>query len=362
MFKTWKLVDLGEGLHQATLLKILKQVGDEVSEDQIVCELETEKSVIEIPSPYEGIIVNWHVKIGDQARTGSDMFTVFASRESSLGENPASIAIHNMRLIKPERLAQSPFESYLHFFEDVRRMALGFRGIELTRMSGPQGRRLLKVLYEIWSLIVDIRRYLRATSPASDTRKSILEVLDTKYARYLSGLRGVLDEAEAMMTPSVFIGSSSIVLPFAEGVQRHLSQQFACTLWKDNPTFALNRSTLDGLFLAIEEYDFGVFVLGPDDDVQKGKKRALASRDNVIFELGLFLGKLGRKRVFIIQARKRDILSDLQGIITARFDAGAKDVHAALGPACTQVRTKIVEEWAWPITYPPSRWRPQRSI
>jgi predicted nucleotide-binding protein len=59
---------------------------------------------------------------------------------------------------------------------------------------------------------------------------------------------------------------------------------------------------------ALNGSDFGVFVFPPDDVVRMRKKEHQAIRDNVIFELGLFIGRLGRERNFIVMPRGTDKL------------------------------------------------------
>ena len=74
----------------------------------------------------------------------------------------------------------------------------------------------------------------------------------------------------------------------------------------------------------------------------RGDKRA-AVRDNVILELGLFLGRLGRNRSFIVVPRNTDLHlpSDLAGWITGTYDGKKKNPQSALGAACFQITRKI---------------------
>ena len=68
------------------------------------------------------------------------------------------------------------------------------------------------------------------------------------------------------------------------------------------------------LLRAASEFDFGVFLFEPDDTIQSRDKPASVPRDNVVFELGLFLSHLGLKRAFPMMPRGRvRILSDLAG-------------------------------------------------
>lgn len=71
----FRLPDLGEGIHEAEIISIKVKEGDRVEEDQPLFEVETDKAVVEIPSPYAGIITKIHVKEGQTVTTGSVMVT-----------------------------------------------------------------------------------------------------------------------------------------------------------------------------------------------------------------------------------------------------------------------------------------------
>ena len=90
--------------------------------------------------------------------------------------------------------------------------------------------------------------------------------------------------------------------------------------------------------------DFAVLVLTPDDLVTKREKGGQQPSDNVLFELGLFMGKLGRDRTFIVHERtgRLDLPTDLAGITVATFAHRAdNNMQAALGPVCTQIKTAM---------------------
>jgi Predicted nucleotide-binding protein containing TIR-like domain len=97
------------------------------------------------------------------------------------------------------------------------------------------------------------------------------------------------------------------------------------------------------LIVALKSFDFALFVLTPDDLTQIRGSQLHTARDNVIFELGLFIGRLGVDRTFFIVPRGQEDLhlpSDLVRITPATFDPARPDkkYQAALGPACNEVR------------------------
>ena len=84
-----KLADLGEGMHEAEIVEWLVKVGDTVKLDQTVVKVETDKAVVEIPSPVTGRIAEIRVQDGQTARVG-DVLVVFDAPTPSNGDNAAS--------------------------------------------------------------------------------------------------------------------------------------------------------------------------------------------------------------------------------------------------------------------------------
>ena len=76
MTTTIKLPELGENVDSGDLTKILVSVGDTVSKDQALLELETDKATIEVPSPVSGVIKELHVQEGRKIKVGDTLFTV----------------------------------------------------------------------------------------------------------------------------------------------------------------------------------------------------------------------------------------------------------------------------------------------
>ena len=84
MAETFKLPDLGEGIAEAEILKVLVKEGDEIEEDQALCEVETDKAVVEIPSPFAGKIKSVNFAEGDIVKVG-DVMIEFSSANGSKG-------------------------------------------------------------------------------------------------------------------------------------------------------------------------------------------------------------------------------------------------------------------------------------
>jgi hypothetical protein len=135
-----------------------------------------------------------------------------------------------------------------------------------------------------------------------------------------------------MPNPLIFVGSSAEALPEAKVVKSVLAKLFTTNLWSER-LFELGEDNLSNLLRFVQFYDFAVLVLSDDDTTISRKKMHGAPRDNVIFELGLFMGALGRRRVFpiVIQTKPRPpkIPSDLLGnnVVFLRKEPGKK-LHA----------------------------------
>ena len=75
MAQEFKLPDLGEGIHEGEITKVLVSEGATVVEDQPILEVETDKAAVEIPSPYAGTVARIHVKQGDLVHVGDLLIT-----------------------------------------------------------------------------------------------------------------------------------------------------------------------------------------------------------------------------------------------------------------------------------------------
>jgi pyruvate dehydrogenase E2 component (dihydrolipoamide acetyltransferase) len=83
------LPDLGEGVHEAELISWKVQVGQEVAEHDILAEMETDKALVEVPSPRAGTIAALHGKPGEILKVGNPLVT-YQGGQGSAGAESAS--------------------------------------------------------------------------------------------------------------------------------------------------------------------------------------------------------------------------------------------------------------------------------
>lgn len=167
-----------------------------------------------------------------------------------------------------------------------------------------------------------------------------------------------------MSKPRVFIGSSQKNLRVARLIAEGLEECARAQAW-DEGVFGLNEGNLEALLQELEESDFAVFVLAPDDMTTSKDETKPSPRDNVLFECGLFMGVLGRSNVFIAHDHSVDlkIPSDLAGITLATYDGSrieGDEAASAVRKACRLIGDVIKEaryphllgEWAsiYPMT------------
>ena len=104
------------------------------------------------------------------------------------------------------------------------------------------------------------------------------------------------------MKPRIFVGSSTESIDIAYAIQENLDYDAEVTVWSQG-IFKLSSNTIDDLLKALDNCDYGIFIFSSDDVITIREKTGTITRDNVIFELGLFVGKLGKDRVFYVTPR-----------------------------------------------------------
>ena len=90
------LPDLGEGVHEAELLKWRVSVGQAVKEHDILADMETDKAVVEVPSPRDGVIAQLHGSEAEILNVGNPLVSyVPAAGSATTASTQAGIATTN---------------------------------------------------------------------------------------------------------------------------------------------------------------------------------------------------------------------------------------------------------------------------
>jgi hypothetical protein len=149
------------------------------------------------------------------------------------------------------------------------------------------------------------------------------------------------------MKPRIFIGSSKNALKYAGAIHDGLVEDAECTTWKDG-AFGLAKPNIENLIKNLRDSDFGVFVFAPDDVATIKGDLLNVTRDNVVYEAGLFAGYLSPERCFIVIPRTVvvHIPTDLLGMTLGYYEDNRTDKNytSAVSGFCRQVQSEILKQ------------------
>ena len=97
---------LGESITEATVSKWLKQVGEKVSSDEPLVELETDKVNVEVPSPLSGTLSSIKVKEGDTVEVGALLGLVSEGKSGSTKKSQDEEIVQEKQSYKPPKKIQ----------------------------------------------------------------------------------------------------------------------------------------------------------------------------------------------------------------------------------------------------------------
>lgn len=158
-----------------------------------------------------------------------------------------------------------------------------------------------------------------------------------------------LEQRNAMVSATrekvrVFIISSAECRAVGRTIQNAFAYEpFTTVLWTDD-VFKVANYTLQSLEDEVDKSDFAIAIAHADDVTESRGKSWPTPRDNVIFELGLFMGRLGKARAILMEPRDIDVKlpSDLTGITTIPYRYAKEDTAAVMAPACNALRDYIM--------------------
>ncbi|MBC8745911.1 CRP/FNR family cyclic AMP-dependent transcriptional regulator [Paraburkholderia sp. WC7.3g] len=142
----------------------------------------------------------------------------------------------------------------------------------------------------------------------------------------------------------VLLISSAEAIPVTRALQDQFAHDpFVIVPWHQG-VFRVTFYTLTSLESELEQCDFAIAIAHTDDVTTSRGVDWPAPRDNVIFELGLAMGKLGLNRAILMEPRGEGVKlpSDMKGITTIPYVFDQKrDTEARFAPACNELRKYI---------------------
>ena len=155
-----------------------------------------------------------------------------------------------------------------------------------------------------------------------------------------AGQDKILQQKRAHSKPRIFISSSIAGLHIAEIIKVGLEQVANCTIWTQD-IFKNTGADIENIVNIAADFDYAIIILTLEDVLIKNDEQRLGERDNMVFELGLFTGTLGRAHTFMVICKDDPIRlpSDLAGVTVALYSKrSANNLLAALEPVCTQIK------------------------
>lgn len=147
--------------------------------------------------------------------------------------------------------------------------------------------------------------------------------------------------------PRVFMICSAEALPIARAIRVGLSHDAEIVLWNDELVFAPGGYPIEALEAQVNSADFGIALAEPDDLQISRDQKSAVPRDNVIFELGFFMSRLGRHRTILLVPENADVKlpSDFKGLTPLPYDAciDSKKLATALGPTIDKILTVVAQ-------------------
>lgn len=144
--------------------------------------------------------------------------------------------------------------------------------------------------------------------------------------------------------PKLFIGSASETLDIADALEFELKNVASTEIW--DSAIRPSHFILDELVRKASEVDFAVFILGQEDKTDSRGKIEPSPRDNVVYEAGLFAGKLGVARVFLlVDTRGTRIPTDWGGLSYITFNPDEVRKRNAVHTAAVEIQ-KAIADWS----------------
>ncbi|WP_047154692.1 dihydrolipoamide acetyltransferase family protein [Aneurinibacillus tyrosinisolvens] len=305
----FKLPDIGEGLHEAEIVRWLVKPGDRIEADQVVAEIQTDKAVVEIPSPVGGKIGSLAGDEGSVVHVGEVLITVEEEKEM---EPAPALPEARPEQKKKKRALAAP---------TVRKLAreLGI-DIEQVTGTGPGGR----------VMETDIRIFIQPVSNENSNREShsdpVLHTVESANLEEEIPFQGLRKRISEKMVQSVYTAPQATgmdeidvtqlvelkesLLPYAEAYGCKLTYlpfiiKAVTKTLKEQPYFNASLKPESGKIILKKYYNIGIATATKDGLIVPVIKNA---DQKSILEIALELEQLVEK----VRQRRVDA-ADLQG-------------------------------------------------
>jgi CRP/FNR family cyclic AMP-dependent transcriptional regulator len=147
--------------------------------------------------------------------------------------------------------------------------------------------------------------------------------------------------------PNLFIICSREALQIAKTIRVGLEHDAEVEIWSDEKIFPPGGYPIEALEKQVNEADFGIALAEPDDLILSRDRTTYTPRDNVIFELGFFMSRLGRFRTLLLVPRDEEVKlpSDFKGLTPISYNKGTSPTDQAkmMGPTIDKISNLIAE-------------------
>ena len=101
----FRFPDVGEGIHEGEIVEWKVKEGDRVNKDQVIALIETDKAVVEVPSPRSGVVAKLNFKVGEKIKVGEVLLTI-----AEQGEKVSAGKAIEEKKAAPERQKETPLQ------------------------------------------------------------------------------------------------------------------------------------------------------------------------------------------------------------------------------------------------------------
>jgi pyruvate/2-oxoglutarate dehydrogenase complex dihydrolipoamide acyltransferase (E2) component len=170
MAQQFTLPDIGSGLQEAEIVSWLVKLGDEVTTDQVLCEVETEKSVVEIPVPFAGVVLEIAGPPGTSVKVGEMLVVIGEGAEEVAAPEPVSAGAATVTAVPGAPVAASDRPMAMPL---VRKLAKE-RGVDLATVVGSGvGGRITRADVELAATAPAALPVEQVSGPAARTTKRV---------------------------------------------------------------------------------------------------------------------------------------------------------------------------------------------